>query len=181
MMQLSLAPRSLSTFYCWPNAGTSFTRSQASLPWQRSLIRKWNVSSLGSWEMTWWVVELVTAKRFLPGWRKYKFSDFLFLQVNDGSNEEPLPDPTDEITEAKWEADWDEQLKELAQCYEANSPYSTCPNMARGQLIKSKDVRGILAQSKWRLLLILSVAMLLFLYSSLFTFHQTNKLFCRTE
>lgn len=68
--------------------------------------------------------------------------------MNDGSNEEPLPDPTDEITEAKWEEDWDEQLKELAQCYEANSPYSTCPNMARGQLIKSKDVRGILAQSK---------------------------------
>ena len=67
--------------------------------------------------------------------------------MNDDSNEKPLPDLSDQITEIEWEEEWDEQLKTLVQCYEANSPYSACPNMARGQLIEAKDVIEILAHN----------------------------------
>lgn len=55
-----------------------------------------------------------------------------------------LPELSDEVAEAEWEEEWITESKKLTQCYKENSPYSACPNMARGKLIDSEDVRGFL-------------------------------------
>lgn len=58
--------------------------------------------------------------------------------------EKPFHDSSED-NEVEWEEGWDEQIDSLAWCFKVNSPYSACPNMARGQLIDSKEVRTFLA------------------------------------
>lgn len=58
--------------------------------------------------------------------------------------EEPFPDPRED-NEGEWEDEWEEQIQSLAWCFQANGPYSACPNMAKGRLIDSKEVRSFLA------------------------------------
>lgn len=61
-------------------------------------------------------------------------------------NVETLPELSAKIAEAEWEEEWIMESETLTQCYKENSPYSTCPNMARGKLIDSEDVREFLFQ-----------------------------------
>ena len=73
-------------------------------------------------------------------------SIFLFPQVNDDSDEKRLPDPSKEIHEDEWKEEWSMDVKGLARCYQKNRLYSACPNMARGEIVKARDVRNILEQ-----------------------------------
>lgn len=68
-----------------------------------------------------------------------------FLQKDGDVKEKPFYDSSEE-SEAEWEEDWDEQIQSLAWCFQANSPYSACPNMAKGLLVDSKEVWTFLAQ-----------------------------------
>ncbi|KAL9961724.1 hypothetical protein ACROYT_G030725 [Oculina patagonica] len=64
----------------------------------------------------------------------------------DGDLKEKPFHVSSEDSEAEWEEGWDDQIQSLAWCFQANSLYSACPNMARGQLVDSKEVRTLLAQ-----------------------------------
>ncbi|KAJ7370622.1 hypothetical protein OS493_031037 [Desmophyllum pertusum] len=77
---------------------------------------------------------------------KLSFLGNLDMRVKDGDfKQKPFPDSSEE-SEIEWEEGWGDQIQSLAWCFQANGPYSACPNMAKGQLIDSKEVRTFLAQ-----------------------------------